>query len=57
MKQAIINTVGVAYCAPAIITLGGEDFHFYAYRKPHLKTTMLGLGYGVSPGSHHPQMT
>ena len=57
MKQAIIDTVGAAHCAPTIITPGGEDFHFYAYRKPHLKTTMLGLGCGVSPGLHHPQMT
>lgn len=57
MRQAIIETVGTAYCAPDIVTPGGEDFHFYAYTKPHLKTTMLGLGCGVTPGLHHPQMT
>lgn len=57
MRQAIIATVGEAYCAPAVITPGGEDFHFYSYTKPQLKTTMLGLGCGVSPGLHHPQMT
>ncbi|WP_332648703.1 amidohydrolase [Lysinibacillus sp. 54212] len=57
MRQAIIETVGEAHCAPAVVTPGGEDFHFYAYNKPHLKTTMLGLGCGVTPGLHHPQMT
>jgi len=57
MRQAIIETVGIEYCAPDIVTPGGEDFHFYAYTKPHLKTTMLGLGCGVTPGLHHPQMT
>lgn len=57
MRQAIINTVGAANCAPAVVTPGGEDFHFYTYTKPKLKTTMLGLGCAVSPGLHHPQMT
>ena len=57
MRQAIIETVGTSYCAPDIVTPGGEDFHFYAYTKPYLKTTMLGLGCGVTPGLHHPQMT
>lgn len=57
MKQAIIDTVGEAHCAPDVVTPGGEDFHFYAYKRPQLKTTMLGLGCGVTPGLHHPQMT
>jgi len=57
MKQAIVETVGSENCAPEVITPGGEDFHFYAYSKPNLKTTMLGLGCGVTPGLHHPQMT
>lgn len=56
MRRAIIDTVGETYCAPAITTPGGEDFHFYAYKRPHLKTTMLGLGCGVTPGLHHPHM-
>lgn len=57
MQQAIIQTVGEAHCAPAITTPGGEDFHFYTYKRPHLQTTMLGLGCGVTPGLHHPHMT
>lgn len=57
LRQAIIDTVGIENCAPDVVTPGGEDFHFYAYKRPNLKTTMLGLGCGVTPGLHHPQMT
>ncbi|MEC1179001.1 amidohydrolase [Metasolibacillus meyeri] len=57
MRQAIIETVGEQHCAEDVVTPGGEDFHFYAYTQPHLKTTMLGLGCGVTPGLHHPLMT
>ncbi|GEL04591.1 amidohydrolase [Rummeliibacillus stabekisii] len=57
MKQAILDVVGEDHLAPEIVTPGGEDFHFYAYTCPHLKTTMLGLGCGVTPGLHHPNMT
>jgi amidohydrolase len=57
MKQAIIVVAGEENCAPEVVTPGGEDFHFFAYSKPNLKTTMLGLGCGVTPGLHHPHMT
>ncbi|MER2192129.1 MAG: amidohydrolase [Solibacillus sp.] len=57
LRQAIIDTVGAENCAPDVVTPGGEDFHFYAYKRPNLKTTMLGLGCGVTPGLHHPHMT
>lgn len=57
MREAIIATTSKVHCAPAIHTPGGEDFHVYAYERPHLKTTMLGLGCGVTPGLHHPEMT
>lgn len=57
MKQAIFESVGKEHLAPDVVTPGGEDFHFYAYTRPQLKTTMLGLGCGVTPGLHHPQMT
>lgn len=57
MNQAIIETVGQEACAPEIVTPGGEDFHFYTDTNPTLKATMLGLGCGVTPGLHHPEMT
>lgn len=56
MKQAIIDVVGDKRCAEEVITPGGEDFHFYAYSRPQLKTTMLGIGCAVTPGLHHPKM-
>lgn len=57
MREAIIAVVGEEHCAAAIHTPGGEDFHVYTYEKSALKTTMLGLGCGVTPGLHHPEMT
>lgn len=57
MEQAIISVLGTANLKPRITTPGGEDFHFYALHKPNLKSTMLGLGCGLSPGLHHPNMT
>ncbi|MEK4200119.1 M20 peptidase aminoacylase family protein [Cytobacillus sp. FSL K6-0265] len=56
MGQAIIETIGKDKMVPPIITSGGEDFHFYTLKKPELKATMLGLGCGLSPGLHHPEM-
>lgn len=56
MRQAIVDVVGLEKCVPDVVTPGGEDFHFYAYSKPGLQTTMLGLGCGVTPGLHHPNM-
>ncbi len=57
LKQAIIDVVGEEHCGDEIVSPGGEDFHYYSFHKPSLKTTMLGLGCGVTPGLHHPQMT
>lgn len=57
MQQAIIDVAGKENCVPGVVTPGGEDFHFYTYSRPQLQTTMLGLGCGVTPGLHHPQMT
>lgn len=57
MAQAIVDTVGEGNLQPAIHTPGGEDFHYYSVKRPQLKATMLGLGCGLSPGLHHPQMT
>ena len=57
MKAAIMDVVGEVACALPVVTPGGEDFHFYTYDRPDLKATMLGLGCGVTPGLHHPEMT
>lgn len=57
MEQAIVAVTGKTNCASEIVTPGGEDFHLYTFMKPKLKTTMLGIGSGVTPGLHHPDMT
>lgn len=57
MKQAITQVVGEQRCGAEIVSPGGEDFHYFTFHKPKLKTTMLGLGCGVTPGLHHPKMT
>jgi amidohydrolase len=57
MEQAIKEVLGKDSLQPAIVTPGGEDFHFYSSRCPNLKATMLGLGCDLAPGLHHPKMT
>ena len=57
MERAIVDSIGRPFCAPPVMTSGGEDFHFYSLMKKNLKTTMLGLGCDLQPGLHHPDMT
>ncbi|MDQ0218662.1 amidohydrolase [Peribacillus cavernae] len=57
MEQAIIETLGEKKLQNPIITSGGEDFHFYTLKNPHVKATMLGLGCDLQPGLHHPNMS
>lgn len=56
LENAIVNSLGEKALAEPIITPGGEDFHEYSYQLKYLKTTMLGIGCGVTPGLHHPNM-
>ncbi|MFD5854021.1 M20 peptidase aminoacylase family protein [Cytobacillus pseudoceanisediminis] len=56
-EQAIVNCLGKEKLAAPLITPGGDDFHFYTIKKPHLKATMVGLGCDLKPGLHHPNMT
>ncbi|AIE60198.1 M20 peptidase aminoacylase family protein [Bacillus methanolicus] len=57
MKKAILDTIGKHNLKEPAVTAGGEDFHFYSLKKPQVKATMLGLGCGLIPGLHHPNMT
>ncbi len=56
-KEAIMATVGEEGYAPAIITSGSDDFHFYTIHRPELKAAMIGVGADLGPGLHHPDMT
>lgn len=57
MADAITQTLGAEQLEPPILTPGAEDFHYYTKECPELRATMLGLGCGLAPGLHHPQMT
>lgn len=56
-QRAIEMSLGKENTVEPILTPGGDDFHFYTIKKPHLKATMIGLGCNLSPGLHHPNMT
>lgn len=57
LAKAIEEALGENALAEPISTPGGEDFHEYSYQMKHLKTTMLGIGCGVVPGLHAPNMS
>ena len=54
---AIREVVGEEYTAPALVTSGSDDFHFYTIKYPSIKATMIGVGANLSPGLHHPEMS
>jgi amidohydrolase len=57
VKAAIIEALGEEGLVPPPVTPGGEDFHFYKETYPHIQSTMVGLGTGLAPGLHHPNMS
>ena len=57
LYRAITDVVGAEQATRTVVTPGGEDFHFYSVHRPSIKSTMLGLGCGLTPGLHHPHMT
>ena len=57
MQEAIVDCAGEKNVAPVITTTGGDDFHFYTIKQPHIKATMLAIGCDLQPGLHHPHMT
>ena len=55
-EKAIGEILGKENVAPNCISQGAEDFHFYTAKNPGLAATMIGLGCGLTPGLHHPEM-
>lgn len=55
--QSIIEELGKEYLAPAVVTPGSDDFHYYTIQEPNLKAVMIGVGADLTPGLHHPKMT
>ena len=56
-KLSIIEACGPDYLAPAVVTPGSDDFHYYTVKQPTLKAAMIGIGADLVPGLHHPNMT
>ncbi len=57
METAIAQSVGKEKLKKVITTSGGDDFHFYTIKRPHIQATMLAIGCDLQPGLHHPKMT
>lgn len=57
LENSIVQTIGKEKTKNIITTSGGDDFHFYTIKRPHLKATMLAIGCDLQPGLHHPDMT
>lgn len=55
-ETAITTILGYEKLEPVCISPGAEDFHFYTLKNQHLSATMIGLGCGLTPGLHHPDM-
>ena len=56
-EKSIVEALGANCLAPAVMTPGSDDFHFYTVKNPQLKAAMIGVGANLAPGLHHPKMT
>lgn len=55
-SQSICEVLGNEGLLGVKNTTGGDDFNLYAFLKPELKTTFIGLGCNLKPGLHDPNM-
>ncbi|MGS2780071.1 amidohydrolase [Robertmurraya sp. GLU-23] len=55
-EEAIKSVLGEECLVPMCDSPGAEDFHFYTLKRPDMVATMIGLGCGLEPGLHHPNM-
>ncbi len=56
LAKSIVEVLGEDGLVPKITTPGGEDFFYYVKYKPSIKAGFFGLGCGLTPGLHHPDM-
>lgn len=40
-----------------LLTSGGENFHYYTFKRPNIKATMLAIGCNLTTGLHNQNMT
>lgn len=57
LRAAIVEVAGEDHLAEEIVTPGADDFHIYSYGRPELRTAMLAVGVGLTPGLHHPEIS
>ena len=56
-REAIQSVLGAEGVLDPIVSPGGEDFHFFVKKYPHIKAGYIGLGCDLKPGLHHPGMS
>ena len=56
VAEAIKEVLGEAALMPVRSTPGSEDFFHYPVQRPAIKAGFWGLGTGLTPGLHHPDM-
>ena len=42
--------------AKELVNPGGEDFHYFVNKYPHIKAAYFGVGAAAAPGLHHQDM-
>lgn len=56
VAECIKEVVGEENLMPVLNNPGGEDFHYFANKFPHLKAAYFGVGVDLKPGLHDPNM-
>lgn len=57
LASVIAEVLGAENLIPRLQNPGGEDFHYFAVKKPALKAAYFGLGCDLKPGLHDPNMS
>lgn len=56
VAECIEEVVGKNMLAKELINPGGEDFHYFVNKFPHIKAAYFGVGAAATPGLHHQDM-
>ena len=56
VAECIVEVVGKEKLAKELVNPGGEDFHYFVNKYPHIKAAYFGVGAAATPGLHHPDM-
>ena len=56
VAECIVEVVGEEKLAKELVNPGGEDFHYFVNKYPHIKAAYFGVGAAEAPGLHHQDM-